>query len=129
MKVYAGHFGPEGIEFPDRSHAVSMAIAVRTLGGSLIPLYSDRHRSAIVSNPVMTDEFGNLEFYAEPGECLITTSAMSRKITVPEDPLEPEGGLTSAEREAIIDDAVEEVMEELETPITPTILFENTLSQ
>jgi len=128
MSVYAGTYGPQGLEYPDGTHAVNKPILIKTLGGSSVILYSDRHRTTTISNPVSTDALANLEFCAEPGQYLMEIGSWTRKISVPEDPLEPDVGLTPEERENLIDDTVVEVLEELETPVTLTLLFENAIA-
>lgn len=128
MTVYAGMYGPAGLEYPDGTHVINKPISIKTLGGSLAVLYSDRHRTTTVSNPVSTDSLANLAFYAEPGEYLMQIEAWTQKIVVREDPLEPDVPLTPEAREAIIDDAVDEVLSELQTPVTLTLLFENALA-
>ncbi len=128
MKTYAGQYGPEGIERPDGSHAILSPIAIKTLGGSPVTLYADRFRLEEVSNPVETDELGNLQFFAEPGQYLMQIGEWSKVIMVPEDPSEPDTGLTPEEREALAEDVAEDVLEELEPPVRLTLLFENALA-
>lgn len=125
---YAGQYGPEAVEFPDGAHAVAHPISVKTLGGSLITLYADRHRVDQLENPVYTDELGNLTFYAEPGRYSLALGTWSITITVPEDPAEPDTSLTPEEREALAEDIEAEVLEGLEPPVTLTLLFENALA-
>lgn len=126
--VYAGQYGPEAIEFPDGSHAVNHPLSIKTLGGSLIPLYADRYRVEDLENPVRTDNLGNLTFYAEPGKYIIEVGSWSVSISVPEDPAEPDTPLTPEEREALAEDIEAEVLEGLEPPVTLTLLFENALA-
>lgn len=129
MAVYAGQYGPYGLEFPDGGHAVVTPVLITTLGGATATVYADRHRIETLDNPVMTDDLGNITFFANPGKYKMAFANREISISVPEDPLEPDEPLTPEDREAIIGDAVEEVMGELETPVTLTVLFENTLSQ
>lgn len=128
MAEYAGHFGPEGIEFPDGTHAKDTLVEVRSLGGTiLITLYSDPSRGAIIANPVLTDEYGNLSFYANPGHYLLKVGDWTHKITVAEDPLEPD--VPSPEyRQALIDDASAEAQQDMEPPVSLVLLFQNALS-
>lgn len=126
--TYAGQYGPEAVEFPDGSHAINHLLSIKTLGGSLVPLYADRHRVETIDNPVRTDSLGNLNFYAEPGRYLIEVGSWSIVVHVPKDPAEPETPLTPEEREALAEDIEAEVLEGLEPPVTLTLLFENALA-
>lgn len=128
MAEYAGHFGPEGIEFPDGGHAKNTAVEVRSLGGTiLITLYDDPYRNTIIDNPVLTDEFGNLSFYANPGRYLLKLGDWAHKITVAEDPMEPDVP-TPEYRQALIDDASTEAQQDMEPPVNLVLLFQNALS-
>lgn len=128
MTVYAGQFGPEALEFPDGSHAITHPIYIKTLGGNLVSLYADRHRVDSLPNPVFTDSLGNLGFHAEPGKYKIEIGSWSLTISVPEDPAEPDTSLTPEEREQLAEDIEAEVLEAIEPPVTLTLLFENALA-
>lgn len=128
MAEYAGHFGPEGIEYPDGTHARVVPVEVRSLGGTiLITLYSDPSRATTVSNPVLTDEYGNLSFYANPGRYLLKLGDWTHQISVAEDPMEPD--VPSPEyRQALLDDASTEAQQDMEPPVSLVLLFQNALS-
>lgn len=93
MALYANQWGPEGIEYPDRSHAVLIPIEVRVkLTNTLATLYADKDKLAAAANPVMTDSLGNLTFWADPGEYLLKIGIFTIPITIGEHPLEPDSG-------------------------------------
>lgn len=129
LAVYAGQYGPTGLEYPDGGHVVLAPVLIQTLGGAAVTLYADRHRVETVPNPAMTDDLGNITFFVEPGKYKMVFSGREIPISVPEDPSEPDVGLTPEDREALIDDAAEEVLADLEPPVNLTLLFENVISQ
>lgn len=97
MAVYAGQYGPNGLEFPDGGRAVMQPIQILDLDSEPAVLYLDRNRSGLADNPVMTDEYGNLLFYADPGFYRISTSAgVSDIIPVYPDPFEVTAGSETA---------------------------------
>lgn len=67
MAEFAGQWGPEGIDYPNGQHAVNTPFEVRTAGGILVPLFSNKERSVSKPNPGLTDTLGNLYFFANPG--------------------------------------------------------------
>jgi len=56
------------LTFPDGSPAADTAFPVMLLGGNVtVPTFSDKAGTVPLSNPVLTDAEGLLEFYAAPG--------------------------------------------------------------
>lgn len=94
MTVYAGLYGPVGYEYPSGQHAASVAYRVTTSEGADIVLYTSKSKSVTKPNPSVTDEFGNISFYANPGEYEISVNDGDPfTISVPLHPDEPiEGG-------------------------------------
>jgi hypothetical protein len=71
MTIYAGRYGPEGIEYPDGTHAVNRAVTVYVIDGDTpAVLFTNRDRTEIADNPVYTDDLGNLVFWTNPGDYL-----------------------------------------------------------
>ena len=129
LAIYAGQYGPTGLEYPDGGHVVLAPVSIQTLGGTAVTLYADRYRIDQIDNPVLTDDLGNITFFAEPGKYKMVFQSREIPISVPEDPSEPDVGLSPEDREALIDDAAEEVLTDLEPPVNLTLLFENVISQ
>lgn len=85
----AGQYGPEGFEFPDGRPARNTSVHVVKTDGSPAALFTDKTKTAFADNPTTTDEYGNLSFFADPGEygMVINNRAMSVMVPVhPEDP-------------------------------------------
>lgn len=79
MALYAGYWGPEAMFWstsgaPTRSTPVTVR---RQDDGTLAVLYTDRTKAVTVSNPTATDAQGNLSFYADPDEYLVTLAGAS----------------------------------------------------
>lgn len=88
MAVYAGQYGPEGVEYPNGQHASNTLYTVRTTGGTIATLYTDRDKVVTAPNPRYTDEFGNMVFFAEPGSYRLELGGMNFDVVVPLDPAE-----------------------------------------
>ena len=127
--IYAGHYGPSGLEFPDGGHAVLHPVQVLAghLGSSPATLYKDRYRVELDSNPVMTDSLGNLSFYAEPGRYRLVIGSYTIPVTVADDPDEPTAELTEEQMDIIAGTAADEALEQLTPPVNLVVWFENQL--
>jgi hypothetical protein len=95
VAVYAGLYGPTGIEYPNGQHAAN--VAYRVLNGSSveIPLYMSKSRAVSKPNPGQTDEYGNISFYANPGEYILDLVGIQMPISVglhPDEPISGGGG-------------------------------------
>lgn len=93
--TYAGRWGPEGLEYANGKPAASVSVAVRRPNGTLATLYTTALKSAPAPNPVQTDEYGNLSFYATPGEYLLDFFGVQMPTMVgvhPDDPSLGSGG-------------------------------------
>lgn len=90
MSVYAGRYGPEGLEYPNGSHAIGRPVRVLSEDGlTTTSLYADRSRVGTLPNPLVTDSLGNISFFAEPGNYICEIDGYQFAITVNEDPDEP----------------------------------------
>lgn len=90
MTVYAGQFGPESLEYPDGTHAVNKAVRVYLEDGeTLASLYTDRDKTVAASNPVSTNNLGNLIFWANPGNYFCEIGGFWFEAQVNRDPEEP----------------------------------------
>lgn len=90
MAIYAGHYGPESIEFDDGSHAILTRVTIFEQDGvTPAVLYNDRDKTAFAANPASTSNIGNLLFYADPGNYIMSVSGMTLPVTVYNDPAEP----------------------------------------
>lgn len=68
MAIFAGTYGPSGLEYPDGRHAIGVYIPVYNEGtDELATLYVNEQKTGLAPNPVTTDAYGNLFFFAEPG--------------------------------------------------------------
>jgi hypothetical protein len=62
-------FGPEAIIFPNGDPAAGVAITVVARAGSTpVSIFSDAAGAVPAANPISTDAYGNLFFYAQIGE-------------------------------------------------------------
>jgi lysophospholipase L1-like esterase len=91
--VFAGMYGPVGIEFSDGAHArrTSVTVFEGLTGDTLATLYTDREKSDTAPNPTTTDSHGNLIFYAEPGNYRIKYANYTLPVTINIDPGDYEG--------------------------------------
>ena len=78
--THAGLYDPEDFRYPDGSSAAGASFEVRQ-AGALVPIYSDRDRSATLPNPGVVDVLGNLTFYAEPGRYQLKVDGRGVAIT------------------------------------------------
>jgi len=93
VEVYANRWGPQGINYADgRSVGVASVLVRRSPDNTLAALYTDRIRSAQISNPMLTDATGNLTFFADPGEYTCTVHGFTFIVSIPDNPDEPESG-------------------------------------
>lgn len=85
--VFAGMYGPHGIEFDDGAHARRAPITILEgwTGNTPATIYTDRTKATTASNPVVTDKHGNLVFFAEPGPYRISYANVQVTISVPPD--------------------------------------------
>lgn len=121
MAIYAGQFGPEGLEFSDGEHAVLTRVTVYKNGVEAV-LYNDRDKTAIAANPVSTDYLGNLVFFAEPGNYELAVDGLRVTVQVPVDPLEPIAGRPDPRYMAYTHEQLEEAADWIVThplPFTP----------
>lgn len=79
-----GHFGPQGMRFVSGAPARGRPIRVEDGAGSLIQLYNDPDGLSPAPNPKLTDEQGNLFFYALPGEYFLEVDVARIPILVEE---------------------------------------------
>jgi hypothetical protein len=84
--VLAGQYGPEGLEFPDGRPARNTPVLVRNLDGTPATLYTNKEKTAEADNPIDTDEFGNIWFFAVPGEYELVVNGNAIPILVPVHP-------------------------------------------
>lgn len=92
MALYANQWGPESIQYPGRIPAVLASVEVRkAVDGTLAILYTDKTKSVTAANPLVTDVFGNLKFFADPDEYNIVIGGATFAITLASHPKEPGG--------------------------------------
>jgi hypothetical protein len=91
--VLAGQYGPEGLELPDSRPARTTPVTVRRPDGQLAALFLNKEKSTPGSNPVLTDDYGNLLFFADPGEYDLTIRSLTLRVLVPVHPLDPGFGV------------------------------------
>lgn len=100
MSIYAGYWGPEALFWstsgtPVRSTEVTVRDPLTMLPTTL---YTDKTKSTTLPNPTLTDEHGNLAFYATPGSYLLDWGATDDLFIVvsthPDDPSGGGGGVT-----------------------------------
>lgn len=90
MAIYAGQYGPLGLEYPDGRHAVGIYVPVYEPGTTdLATLYLNAQKSGLAPNPVTTDALGNIKFFAEPGEYSLGFGETPIDVVVDAYPLEP----------------------------------------
>jgi hypothetical protein len=89
MTLYAGRYGPSGIEYPDGRHATDTEVTVLRLDRVAAVLYVDREKSGVAPNPLLTDALGNVQFWVDPGEYLLSLPEMELEVMVPLHPDEP----------------------------------------
>lgn len=87
--LYAGQYGPEGIESNNGRAARDTLVTVLNTDGSLATLYSNKEKTAIAENPTSTDKYGNLTFYAVPGEYGMVVNNAAFPVMVPLHPADP----------------------------------------
>jgi hypothetical protein len=96
VAVFAGYWGPELLTYSSTGTPAKLTpVTVRQKSTDVATtLYTDRTKAVTTPNPIPTDLYGNLSFYAEPDEYTIQLSGSSQKLTVVVQPdlLEPGGG-------------------------------------
>lgn len=96
MATLAGQYGPVGYEYPNGQHAANVPYRVTTTLGAEILLYTSKNKIVSAPNPGTTDEFGNISFFANPGEYLLSVNdGDGVGITVnlhPDEPISGGGG-------------------------------------
>lgn len=85
MTVNAGRYTLLGVVPPNTPVTV-------TSSGSMATLYADKSSGTTIVNPVVTDEFGALQFFGVPGDVTLSwaqgTAERSVTVTVAADPTE-----------------------------------------
>jgi len=94
MTTYAGTYGPEPAftTFGQALENTSFAVTIPT-SGATATLYTDRTKATTAPNPTATDALGNIVFFADPGQYVITLNNTSVTVTVYPDPSEPSAGV------------------------------------
>jgi hypothetical protein len=93
VATLAGQYGPVGYEYPNGQHAANVPYRVTTTLGADILLYANKTKIVSKPNPGTTDQYGNISFFANPGEYnLIVSDGAPVLITVPLHPDEPISG-------------------------------------
>jgi len=65
---FAGLYGPDAILSASGTPVVSTAVTIyQSDGSTTATLYTDQTKATTATNPVTTDGYGNLAFYADPG--------------------------------------------------------------
>lgn len=67
VTAFAGQYGPEAILGSTGLLAISTPVTVDIHGAGAATLYTDQTMGTTSTNPVNTDTFGNLVFFATPG--------------------------------------------------------------
>lgn len=85
--VSASYWGPEAIFYStngDPARKVPMEVR-DAVTHSLVALYADPDRIEVLDNPVLTDTYGNLAFYIDPGtyDVMMTGSTFTFRIVIP----------------------------------------------
>jgi len=81
--MFAGQWGPEGLEYANGHPASSALVTVLDSNGDPAVLYTDRDRSSTTPNPTHCDDLGNLYIYAEPGDYTLNLNGRAIPIIVP----------------------------------------------
>lgn len=86
----AGRYGPENVVSFTTGIPISGASAtVYDVGTTTkATLYTDRTKATTAANPVLADSYGNLTFFADPGQYDLLINGRTLQITVPVDPIE-----------------------------------------
>lgn len=93
MAVFAGLWGPEVFESPDRILLQNHPFAVYNAGTNVLAsIFTDRTKSTPAPNPSSTDAFGNGSFYADPDLYEVEVNSFRVTVSVPMDPEEDEAG-------------------------------------
>lgn len=87
-----GYWGPEAILYSTNGDPAKRAwIEVRDEATNQYAfLYSDANGVEPLSNPLLTDEFGNLAFYTDPGTYFVKLSGSAQQLRIVVD--DPSGG-------------------------------------
>lgn len=95
MTTFAGQYGPEPAfnPFGRALENTPFTVTIPTTG-VLATLYTDRTKASTTPNPTATDAFGNITFFAAPGQYIVTLNGTSVEVSVYPDPSEPLGGIT-----------------------------------
>lgn len=113
MSVYAGRYS-EDLQDRYGNGYRNATVAIETLVGGAVTLYSDRAKTAYVpapglgANETKADSKGNLQFFADPGNYQIVVTPVGRPaldpfpVTVNLDPLEPVASTDEALAYALI---------------------------
>lgn len=80
MALYAGYWGPEAMLWAGTGQPArrTLATVIRQDDGLPATLYTDRTKAVQAANPIATDAAGNLAFFADPDEYLVTLSGSSQ---------------------------------------------------
>lgn len=76
-------FGPEAVVYDDGTLARSVPVNVYLTGGTTpAVVYANAAGSIPGSNPVLTDSYGNLKFYTEPGTYDLVLNGLALTVTI-----------------------------------------------
>jgi hypothetical protein len=75
-------YGPQGLTYPNGEPAAGDLVTVKKPNGQAATLFKDAAGQIPLPNPVPTDDYGNLFFFANPGTYVLKFSEMSIPITV-----------------------------------------------
>jgi len=85
--AYAGMFGPAAMLSTSGQLIVSTAVTVKNSDNSTnAVLFTDQTKTTAQSNPVSTDAYGNLTFFADPGIYYLNISGQANTIRVTVNP-------------------------------------------
>lgn len=73
-------YGPQGLTYPDGTPAANDPVTVTTLSGELATLFEDPAGTIPLANPVNTDDYGNLLFFAEDGWYQLVVRGYTQRI-------------------------------------------------
>lgn len=98
--TFAGQYGPDAVVTLSGAPQPNAEVTVLNADGStLATVYTDRTKGTTAANPVVSDSAGNLRFFANPGQYVlsVTIGAASKtfNIVVPLDPAELGTDLTT----------------------------------